>query len=31
MGTGVAPNRSIAENLILKSYRHGSPHAGRCS
>jgi ABC-type uncharacterized transport system ATPase subunit len=28
MGTGVSPNLSVAENLILKSYRRGSPHAG---
>ncbi len=28
MGTGVSPNLSVAENLILKSYRSGSPHAG---
>jgi ABC-type uncharacterized transport system ATPase subunit len=28
MGTGVSPSLSIAENLILKSYRRDSPHAG---
>lgn len=28
MGTGVSPNLSVAENLILKSYRRSSPHAG---
>ncbi len=28
MGTGVSPNLSVAENLILKSYRRDSPHAG---
>ena len=28
MGTGVSPNLSVAENLILKSYRSSSPHAG---
>ncbi len=28
MGTGVSPNLSIAENLILKTYRRNSPHTG---
>ena len=28
MGTGVSPKLSVTENLILKSYRRGSPHAG---
>ena len=28
MGTGVSPNLSVTENLILKSYRHGAAHAG---
>ena len=28
MGTGVSPNLSVTENLLLKSYRRGAPHAG---
>ena len=28
MGTGIAPNLSIAENLILKSYRGSSMRSG---
>jgi general nucleoside transport system ATP-binding protein len=28
MGTGVSPNLSVTENLILKSYRTGAAHAG---
>lgn len=28
MGTGVSPSLSLTENLLLKSYRRGSPHAG---
>ncbi len=28
MGTGVSPNLSIAENLMLKSYRRDTPHTG---
>jgi simple sugar transport system ATP-binding protein len=28
MGTGVSPHLSVTENLIMKSYRRGAPHAG---
>ena len=28
MGTGVSPNLSVTENLLLKSYRRSAPHAG---
>ncbi|MGO9179833.1 MAG: ABC transporter ATP-binding protein [Candidatus Limnocylindrales bacterium] len=28
MGTGVSPDLSVSENLLLKSYRRGAPHAG---
>ncbi len=28
MGTGVSPNLSLTENLLLKSYRRGAAHAG---
>src|SRR5664280_2482057 len=28
MASRASPNLSVAENLILKSYRRGSPHAG---
>lgn len=28
MGTGVAPNLSVTENLVLKSYRDDAPHSG---